>query len=43
MNFENRIENFAITILNHRIKVVFSAIILIILISSGIRGKIWKH
>ena len=37
MNFENRIENFAITILNHRIKVVFSAIILIILISSGIR------
>ena len=37
MNFENRVENFAITILNHRIKVVFSAIILILLISSGIR------
>ena len=37
MNFENRIENFAIAILNHRIKVVFFAIILIILVSSGIR------
>ena len=36
MNFENRIENFAIAILNHRIKVVFSAIILIIMVSSGI-------